>query len=336
MPEVTVIYNEIDGFACQWLRNLADADHIASGKINSVPIEKLTSHDVAEFAQFHAFAGIGVWSYALRLAGWPDDKPVWTGSCPCQPFSVAGRGKGTNDKRHLWPAWFRLIDKCRPPTIFGEQVASPAGRAWLAAVQADLETLGYKFAAADLCAAGVGAPHLRQRLFFVADSKGFGIDGTGCNERTARSARDKSVKKSNSHRVEMSSTMADTERGTTERHRYEMAGTQSSMQRETREQRLRANSWDGESVGSMGNASIEGSRGLLLQSGQPRQENADSFWSSCYWIPCSDGKARPVEPGVEPLAHGITNRMGRLRAYGNAIVPQVATQFIAAYMEASK
>jgi len=296
----SAVYNEIDPYACNWLVNLVNAGHIANGVVSDESIETLTPDSVEDSAQFHAFAGIGVWSYALRLAGWPDDRPAWTGSCPCQPFSVAGKGRGINDKRHLWPEWLRLIRELAPPTIFGEQVASPAGRSWLATVQTDLEALGYRFAAADLCAAGVGAPHLRQRLFWVADAKGFGIDGTGCNERKAKSARYKSVKKPNSHCVEMSSAMADTERGATKRHGHEMARAESSMQGETWKQRLRSNPWDGGSVD---------------------------------WLPCSDGKARPVEPGVKPLAHGITNRMGQLRAYGNAIVPQVAATFVRAYME---
>ena len=56
--------------------------------------------DIAGYTQCHFFAGIGIWSYALRLAGWPDDRQVWTGSCPCQPFSAAGKGEAFNDERH--------------------------------------------------------------------------------------------------------------------------------------------------------------------------------------------------------------------------------------------
>ena len=165
-----VVYNELDSYACAWLRNLVAAEAIAPGEIVEEDIQKLEPDLVRDAMQFHAFAGIGVWSYALRLAGWPDDVPVWTGSCPCQPFSVAGRRKGTKDVRHLWPDWLTLIEQCRPPVVFGEQVASPAGRVWLANVQTDLEALGYTFGAADLCAAGVGAPHIRQRLYFVGIS----------------------------------------------------------------------------------------------------------------------------------------------------------------------
>ncbi len=164
-------YNENDPKAAAWLRELIKHGHIADGDVDERSIVDVRPDELAGFTQCHFFAGIGGWSYALRLAGWPDDKPVWTGSCPCQPFSVAGKGAGTADERHLWPEFHRLISKCRPTTVFGEQVASRAGRDWLATVRADLEELGYAVGGADLCAAGVGAPHIRQRLYFVADAE---------------------------------------------------------------------------------------------------------------------------------------------------------------------
>jgi DNA (cytosine-5)-methyltransferase 1 len=171
---VTAFYNEIDPYCAQWLRNLIDAGHIAPGVVVERSIEDITPNELREYTQCHFFAGIGVWSYALRIAGWPDDRPVWTGSCPCQPFSAAGKGHGFADERHLWPAWFHLIRECRPGVVFGEQVASRDGLGWLDLVQADLEGAGYASGAVDLCAAGVGAPHVRQRAFFIADAGSFG------------------------------------------------------------------------------------------------------------------------------------------------------------------
>ena len=133
-------------------------------------ISDVRPDELQEFTQCHFFAGIGVWSYALRSAGWEDDRPVWTGSCPCQPFSGAGNRKGMADKRHLWPHWFHLIEQCRPSTVFGEQVASKDGLGWIDLVQADMEGADYAIGAFDLCSAGFGAPHIRQRLWFVADT----------------------------------------------------------------------------------------------------------------------------------------------------------------------
>jgi DNA (cytosine-5)-methyltransferase 1 len=165
---MTAYYNEIDPHAAQWLRNLIAAGHIAPGDVDERSILEVKPDDLRGYTQCHFFAGIGGWSYALRLAGWADARPVWTGSCPCQPFSAAGKQRGSDDERHLWPAFFNLIRECRPPVVFGEQVAGAAGLAWLDHVLVDLEESGYAAAAADLPACSVGAPHRLQRLWWVA------------------------------------------------------------------------------------------------------------------------------------------------------------------------
>ena len=274
-------YNEIDPYAAQWLRNLIEAGHIAPGVVDERDIRDIAPDELAGFTQCHFFAGIGGWSLALRIAGWPDDRPVWTASCPCQPFSAAGRGGGFADERHLWPHTHWLIRQCRPDVVFGEQVASKDGLAWLDLVQADLEGEGYAFGAADLCSAGVGAPHIRQRLHWVADAHN---QRRGEEGETAVGAGDVG----------------------------ELADTCS--------ERL-----DGQPI-----------RLQPRQSGQTdikiaRSGSARSFWADADWIECRDGKARPVEPGTFPLAHGVSGRVGRLRAYGNAINPWLAAEFIAAY-----
>ena len=117
-------YNEWDKYAAQWLRNLIATGHIPKGEVDERSIKDVTAGDLRGFTQCHFFAGLGGWSYALRLAGWPEDRECWTGSCPCQPFSVAGKRKGTEDERHLWPEFRRLIAERRPSVVFGEQVAA--------------------------------------------------------------------------------------------------------------------------------------------------------------------------------------------------------------------
>ena len=144
---MTAYYNEHDPYAAQWLRNLIAAGHIAPGEVDERSIEDVLPTDLAEYTQCHFFAGIGVWSFALRRAGWPDDRPVWTGSCPCQPFSAAGKGLGLADERHLWPAWFHLIGQRNPVIVFGEQVSSKDADIWVDLVQTDMEALGYAFGA---------------------------------------------------------------------------------------------------------------------------------------------------------------------------------------------
>lgn len=177
-------YNEYDTYVAQWLRNLIRAGHIAPGDVDERSIEDVRPDDLRGYTQCHFFAGVGVWSYALRRAGWADDRPVWTGSCPCQPFSSAGAGAGFADERHLWPAWLHLIsehirrcrkEKRRPPVLFGEQVASKDADPWIDLVQDDMEALGYGFGAIAFPSAGVGAPHIRDRTYWVADPDGNGF-----------------------------------------------------------------------------------------------------------------------------------------------------------------
>ncbi|BAQ89056.1 putative DNA methylase [uncultured Mediterranean phage uvMED] len=163
-------YNENNKYASQWLKNLVREKLIPEGKVDDRGIEDVQPEDLKGFNQCHFFAGIGGWAYALQLAGWDSNRPVWTGSCPCQSFSIAGQRKGASDERHLWPAWFRLIRESKPATIFGEQVVGAISFGWLDAVATDLEACDYRFASAVLSGYTVGAYHKRQRLWFVADT----------------------------------------------------------------------------------------------------------------------------------------------------------------------
>jgi DNA (cytosine-5)-methyltransferase 1 len=178
---MSAYYNEHDRFAAAWLRELIKAGLIADGEVDERDIQQVSADDVRGFTQCHFFAGIGGWSYALRLAGWPDDRHVWTGSCPCQPWSDAnvwqGGGQGDADPRHLWPAWFRLIEVRRPSVVFGEQVAAAARRGWLDEVFGDLERINYACGAAGAPASSVGADHGRRRIWWVADSDGARWEG---------------------------------------------------------------------------------------------------------------------------------------------------------------
>lgn len=296
------LYNEIDPFAAHWLRNLRDAGLVAPGEVITEDIRRLTPMHLGHATQAHFFAGMGVWSYAFRLAGWPDDRPAWTGSCPCQPFSTAGRKKGFDDERHLWPAWFGLIRECRPPVIFGEQVAGPDGLEWLDIVCADLEGAGYAVAPFDLCAAGVGAPHIRQRLYFVAIADCGGLGPWPWEGGVAAIEPDGSS---------VSSLLGDAS-GEGGEGGGRDAGAVSRAQ--------------GESEG--GRRGARDLADVFVAAGATR-----GFWRDADWIYCRDGKYRPVEPGSFPLAHGAAARVGRLRAYGNAIAAPLAATFVRCVMD---
>jgi len=398
MSELVAFYNENDPKAAAWLRELIKAGLIAPGVVDERSITDISPTDLHGFTQCHFFAGIGGWSYALRLAGVPDSVPVWTGSCPCQPFSAAGKGQGMRDERHLWPSFARLIDARRPAILFGEQVASKDGRLWLAGVFADLEGMGYRRAAADLCAAGLGAPHIRQRLYWLAYS------GRECHElgriaRVLAGASDGAEgeawerERSGDAFADCSaiSGLADTGHehpGRTARSSEAQGGRalgesprcSDVVRLEHAESNGRQQRWaepSGRSVasgcgiggvantdgGQCGNGGLQSGRehglepednetcgmGVANSTGpqQGRQAAATNrhgrpaltagghgHWSACELVHCTDGKARRVEPGSFPLAHGIPGRVGLLRGYGNAIVPQVAAEFIQAAISA--
>ncbi|VED49890.1 Modification methylase HhaI [Raoultella terrigena] len=349
-------YNEIDPFAAQWLRNLIAAGHIAQGVVDTRSIEDVTPNDLIGFNQCHFFAGIGVWSHSLRLAGWPDDRPVWTGSCPCQPFSAAGKGDGFADERHLWPAFHHLISELRPQHVFGEQVASGNANTWFDLVQADLEGMGYAFGLVPFTSASIGAPHIRERAYWVANPTGQlhhqcndganergrqgdpeqnrmggGIGGLG-NANVTRleglgrndcaAGREREAGSAAASGIHDGLAVPESDRCP---ERIKNAGGSEERSREARlEQRIGR---DGSCV---------------------RTLEVNGFWRDADWLFCRDGKWRPVEPGTFPLVDGAaarmgrvepgvarvasSNRVGRLKGYGNAINAQAAAAFIRAYM----
>ncbi|MGP2591241.1 DNA cytosine methyltransferase [Serratia marcescens] len=365
-------YNEIDPYAAQWLRNLIAAGHIAPGDVDERSIEDVKPDDLRNYTQCHFFAGIGVWSYALRNAGWPDDKPVWTGSCPCQPFSAAGKGGGFDDERHLWPAFHWLIGECRPQHVFGEQVASGNANAWFDLVQADLEAMDYAFGLVPFPSAGIGAPHIRDRAYWVAHANNAGLEGWP--RMSERSAKFTAGKNGLVERV------ADTDselrnrsgnRGTSGRDEHPNGGiadgvanandnrqqpgsrggcggecpTEGDDDRRCREACRLADADSGEQrqsarciqgVGDVPAGRLESSAEVAGFCGDMHASPVNGFWRNADWLFCRDEKWRPVRPGSFPLVNGAAARVGRLRAYGNAINAEAAKVFIAAYLDSQR
>lgn len=513
---VKVFYNEIDPYCCAWISNLMDAGRIRPGMISDKSIADLTPDEVAPYDLAHFFAGIAGWDAALTLAGWRyDSRVTWTGSCPCQPFSAAGAGKAADDKRHLWPAWFRLIDACRPPVIFGEQVAAAAvvglagaeaalcdgepeeqqslrtdqaceaeggkeeiafrsgrlfdgdteenrqrfvrgdgiaaqlggwpnlgqsvtrphrtqewvslrehsdrlsrhqqrdgglgrtesspigvgdfigeetevGRVlaaiaekfgptiewpWLDLVQSDLEGAGYTIGAAVLPACSVGAPHIRQRLWFVADSTEPGWDA---RRRAGKAREGRDAPRVEPGRLRDAGELADAvpagrPEGRSIAGNGQVTGGRASgfladangrdaageladadgrdasaegLQRGWQQRQFEEDGGAGE-LADADAARPQGrsaGRGSDAQRTPVERGGAANPWSDLVWLPCSDGKARPTQPGVFPLADRSAfmlgsggalegkSRVRMLRAYGNCIVPPLAAEFIKACM----
>jgi DNA (cytosine-5)-methyltransferase 1 len=291
--KMVAYYNEFDPFAAAWLRELIKAGHIAPGEVDERSITEVRPDDLRGFTQCHFFAGIGGWSYALRIAGWPDDRPVWTGSCPCQPFSAAGRQKGKADDRHLWPVWENLIRKLRPTVCFGEQVSSAIAHGWLDDVYQGLEAEGYAVGAAVLPACSVGAPHKRDRLWFVG---------------YAEHARPYGGQVTGSHNAAISNNA----QGQNSTIKSTGAGEPSNVAH-AHDTRPQGREFHAECAGQL------------------------SPWADgVEWLDCPDGKKRLVKSGLPLLAHGVSNRVGRLRGYGNAIVPAVGAAFIQSFLEVNE
>ena len=309
---------------------------ISEGVVDERSITDLRPADLHGFKRVHLFAGIGGWEYALRLAGWSDE-PVWTGSCPCQPFSAAGKRQGEHDSRHLWPQMFRLISECRPATVFGEQVSGAIGFGWLDRVFADLEGEGYACGAAVLGAHSVGAPHVRQRLFWVAYSSSERLEGAarasiqGGSKRFAERRTDGALDDPDARHLANAQATRPGQAWQAKQaahHRRKCKPGRASVGMAIR-------------LGDTSGAGLEERRCQRSDDEQERKTsertgNANgrlSFWGNAILTPCLDGKARRIEPTIFPLAHGLPGRVGLLRGAGNAIVPQAAAAFIKAFMK---
>ena len=361
---MTAYYNEIDPFAAQWLRNLIAEGLIADGFVDERSIEDVKPKDLEGYTQCHFFAGIGVWSRALRQAGWSDDRPVWTGSCPCPPFSCAGKKKRCPkcgerpichatkcgvfrcttcghewyaDERHLWPAFQRLIRECRPDKVFGEQVAGKDGEAWLDVVSVTLELEGYAVGSSTLPACGFGAPHLRKRLYWMADSELLRYSSSEDRGSTSEKQEKRGLLEfegacdvrrvakpdMHEHKTEISrSASKETEEEVGDGEDISISGVPGRT---------------GDDVCGLANSSDKSSerisRGVFEEKEevcQKRVENGDitvgytdgcedsdpdsinGFWRDADWLFCTDGKWRPVEPGTFPLVDVTTTLMGQM------------------------
>lgn len=347
-----IYFNEHDPFCVEWLKNLYP-DAIVDGR----GIEEVRPEEVRNHRQCHWFGGIGGWSYALELCGLSETDGIWTGSAPCQPFSIAGKQKGVEDSRDLWPEFYRLVRECRPKYLFGEQVQNAIKHGWIDRVQSDLEKSGYTCWYVVLGAHSVGAPHIRQRLYWGAFDRLADSDSTlvrGIPRTREQPEHEQGLGVGGNLDESSCEGPYSKERGSVESGR---SGSVGVVQDDTNcngpSRGLRRGSGQGRKV-------VEGPIGL---------GSSTVFWNNYELLQCTDGFQRRVESGTFPLAHGIPwglervqsrlqelgtspketkrilrecrrflglasrNKKGQLKGYGNAIVPQVAAVFVKAFME---
>lgn len=321
---MSAYYNEFDAGAAAWLRELIKQGLIAYGVVDERSVIDVQANELVGFSQCHFFAGIGGWSYALRLANWADTRPVWTASLPCQPFSVAGNQKGKEDERHLLPHFLELVKECRPSTIIGEQVEGAIRHGWLDDLQATMEAEDYAVGHCVLGAHSVGSPHIRQRLYWIANA---------INARPQGRLP-----------------------GWTDSQReivYRYAGRDSAINGVGYAELFRLN------ANTIRRSTDKGK----VESGLLESERPGANWEDVEWIYCRDNKYRPILRGLKPVIRTVKSctkplvnrlpagvvcssggsesidanetqeaRVMRLRGYGNAIVPAVAAEFIKAFM----
>jgi DNA (cytosine-5)-methyltransferase 1 len=254
------------------------------GVVDRRSIDDVQPEDLRGFVHCHFFAGIGGWALAAELARWPADLPLWTASCPCQPFSGAGRREGVNDPRHKWPSLYRLVRACRPPRLVGEQVARKDGYGWLDGVRADLGRENYASRGLDITASAMDSPQERQRVWWAAldvaggagERRGEQQPIRGPEGRTAPAGHD-----ARERRRRWASALGSTEGG-----RLALGQQQDRLGRDAAGRR-----------------------------DAPRADVPNgSWWADHRWIDCHDGKARRIaEPGSPLLVTGISGQVAVLR-----------------------
>jgi DNA (cytosine-5)-methyltransferase 1 len=365
-------YNENDAYVARWLCNLIEAGHLPKGDVDQRSIADVRPDDLRGYCRCHFFAGAGGWPLALRQAGVPDELGyIWTGSPPCQPWSPAGKRRGFDDERHLWPVWFDLIRQCRPQRILGEQVSRAIAKGWLDLVCHDLESAGYAVGAVVLGAHSVGAPHKRQRLFWVADSLRAGEQpharGVGAHERGGQRPQSKTGRETettehrrSTHRVGNADgrrQFQGKERNIEDEGSGRLATRQPGPSRDlgdADQQRLQPSlgktriERTGEEPNPAcipGNAELLGSPAILELGGAEKEwrlleperpSDSRGPWDNAEWLWCRDEKYRPVEPGTLPMAARVPADVGKLRAYGNAVCVPAAQAFVETFMDSRK
>jgi len=227
---------------------------------------------------------------------------VVAGGYPCQPFSHAGRRAGEDDPRHLWPMFAECIRVVRPRYALLENVAGHLSLGF-GSVLSDLAALGYDTRWDCIPAAAVGAPHLRDRVFVIATCQNMAHANENSQSRLAIHGG------KTENRSEQRRTMADTDNW-----------------RSCDPLRTRWNApWNGRANVANTDSTGRKKQHASTITERPRLNTRRTAEKRPRWT---------VEPTVGRVAHGIPRRMDRLRALGNAVVPQVAEHIGNIIMEA--
>ena len=266
---------------------------------------------------------------------------IITGGYPCQPFSVAGKQKGVEDKRHLWPEYFRLIKECRPTWVIGENVSGHI-KLGLDSVIEDLESEDYSTRTFSISASSIGANHKRERIWIVAYTRQpfRRVEPTWDKESLRRGTFEETKWSTNTNTTSRSSEgteiMANSIKFGLEKHGH--SKTTESIKRNqtvadsnshTKTKRGECSSDEktspsrkhneGRSNGNGGEGCISSTRENSCNVTNSNSKRQQEQWRKS--IEC--GNWWKTEPNVGRVVNGVPNRVDRLKALGNSLIPQI-------------
>ena len=298
------LFSGIGGFAlaCRW-----------------AGIETIAFCEIEKYAQRvlrKNFSGIRIFEDVRQFPATEFREPfLLTGGYPCQPFSQAGKRRGAEDDRHLWPSMFGIIRTSRPTWILAENVAGHVTLG-LDEVLADLESEGYAVQPIIIPACAVDAPHRRDRVWIMAWN-------SSSNEKN-QIGKIQKRQDSDTRRIrDMGNAKSDRLQGRTqskdgERY-FEQDGTTDKP----------TGTSSGDTSRILGNAKRDSGNASRVEQWRSAPIQSELVAAKC-------GNRWSAEPNVGRVAHGIPRRVDRLRGLGNAIVPQVAYEIIKAMIKADE
>ena len=284
---------------------------------------------------------------------------IITGGYPCQPFSVAGRKKGEEDPRHLWPEYFRLVKELRPTWVIGENVSGHI-KLGLDTVIEDLESEGYAARTFSISASSIGANHQRERVWIIANSERNGLTTSEKRGGFEKTISEQQKRENNTFNSEGTSSIPLSSKNVEDTRQHggglEPSGNTESIGRGSLEKTERSTNADQTSgssqrgeimadtknIGSIlsshegerqGNSTrrsegqLEGDGETMANTSSERTSRGETGWEDAENV--GQSSRRPwdgwwdIEPNVGRVANGVPKRVDRLKSLGNSLVPSI-------------
>ena len=264
-------------------------------------------------------------NYERLKADGIDSIDIITGGYPCQPFSVAGRKKGEEDPRHLWPEYFRLVKELRPTWVIGENVSGHI-KLGLDTVIKDLESEDYSVRPFSISASSIGANHQRERIWIVAYSERNGLLAAEKQRSFEKTISNQSKGKNDTLNVKRTSSVSETSSDVENSRRSQWPRAEQRGENENETRKENANQFErSSSTSKFDVANTDNER--LQRQWQSRNQFTPRFNSSRESSEEGQGTVGQgwweSEPNMGRVAHGIPKRVDRLKSLGNSLVPQI-------------